>query len=98
MWLDDFPEKRHHTIAVQAKIFEKTDIMFIRVLKNLVDGLSEVWVRVGQYWPVPYKSSITEARQKIGSEVISHRWLLGHWAVRSPLALAKPSLKFLLYD
>ena len=31
------------------------------VLKNLVDGLSEAWVRVGQYWRVPCKSSITEA-------------------------------------
>ena len=32
------------------------------VLKNLVDGLSTSWVRVGQYWRVPCKSSITEAR------------------------------------
>ena len=32
------------------------------VLKNLVDGLSETWVRVGKYWRVPCKSSITEAR------------------------------------
>jgi hypothetical protein len=31
------------------------------VLKNLVDGLSESWVRVGKYWRVPCKSSITEA-------------------------------------
>lgn len=36
------------------------------VLKNLVDGLSEAWVRVGQYWKVPCKSSITEARQRVG--------------------------------
>jgi hypothetical protein len=42
------------------------------VLKNLVDGLSEKWVRVGQYWRVPCKSSITEARQRIGCGVISH--------------------------
>ena len=41
------------------------------VLKNLVDGLSEAWVRVGQYWRVPCKSSITEARQRIGSEVMN---------------------------
>lgn len=28
------------------------------VLKNLVDGLSTSWVRVGQYWRVPCKSSM----------------------------------------
>ncbi|AUB40277.1 hypothetical protein COO91_06286 [Nostoc flagelliforme CCNUN1] len=28
--MDDFPEKRLHTIAVQAEIFEQTDIMFMR--------------------------------------------------------------------
>jgi hypothetical protein len=42
------------------------------VLKNLVDGLSEVWIRVGQYWRVPSKSSITEARQRVGCRVMSH--------------------------
>jgi hypothetical protein len=41
------------------------------VLKNLVDGLSEAWVRVGQYWRVPCKSSITEARQRVGPQVMS---------------------------
>ncbi|NEO17816.1 MULTISPECIES: IS4 family transposase [unclassified Moorena] len=52
------------------------------VLKNLVDGLSEAWVRVGKYWRVPCKSSITEARQRIGCQVISR---LFH-SVVSPLA------------
>ena len=52
------------------------------VLKNLVDGWSEAWVRVGQYWRVPCKSSITEARQRIGSEVMNR---LFHLVVR-PLA------------
>ena len=52
------------------------------VLKNLVDGLSEAWVRVGQYWQVPCKSSITEARQRIGPQVMSR---LFHLIVR-PLA------------
>jgi hypothetical protein len=41
------------------------------VLKNLVDGLSTRWVRVGQYWRVPCKSSITEARQRVGPRVMS---------------------------
>lgn len=49
------------------------------MLKNLVDGLSEAWVRVGQYWKVPCKSSITEARQPVGPQVISR---LFHQVVR----------------
>lgn len=55
------------------------------VLKNLVDGLSEAWVRVGQYWRVPCKSSITEARQRIGPQVMCR---LFHLLVR-PLATAQ---------
>jgi len=55
------------------------------VLKNLVDGLSEAWVRVGQYWKVPCKSSITEARQRVGPRVMSQ---LFHQVVR-PLATAQ---------
>lgn len=31
------------------------------VLKNLIDGMSEAWVKVGKYWRVPYKSAITQA-------------------------------------
>jgi hypothetical protein len=49
------------------------------VLKNLVDGLSEAGVRVGQYWRVPCKSSITEARQRVGSQVMTR---LFHQVVR----------------
>ncbi len=52
------------------------------VLKNLVDGLSEAWVRGGKYWRVPCKSSITEARQRVGSQVMTQ---LFHQVVR-PLA------------
>jgi Insertion element 4 transposase N-terminal/Transposase DDE domain len=40
------------------------------VLKNLVDGLSEAWVKVGEYWQAPSKSSITEARQRVGAGVM----------------------------
>lgn len=61
------------------------------VLKNLVDGLSEAWVRVGQYWRVPCKSSITEARQRIGSEVMNR---LFHLVVH-PLATAQTPGAFL---
>lgn len=57
------------------------------VLKNLVDGLSESWVRVGQYWRVPCKSSITEARQRIGCGVMSR---LFHLVVRPCATLETP--------
>ncbi len=41
------------------------------VLKNLVDGVSTAWVRVGQYWRVPCKSTFPEARQRVGPRVMS---------------------------
>lgn len=52
------------------------------VLKNLVHGLSAQWVRLEQSWKKPSKSSISEARQRIGPQVMSH---LFH-AVARPLA------------
>src|SRR4028118_680345 len=61
------------------------------VLKNLVDGLSEAWVRVGQYWKVPCKASITEARQRVGPQVMNR---LFHQVVR-PLATDKTIGAFL---
>lgn len=61
------------------------------VLKNLVDGLSEAWVRVGRYWRIPCKSSITEARQRVGPQVMSR---LFHQVVR-PLATAETPGAFL---
>ncbi|MBD2532998.1 transposase domain-containing protein, partial [Nostoc flagelliforme FACHB-838] len=39
------------------------------VLKNLIDGLSEAWIKVGKYWRVPCKSAITQARQRLGARV-----------------------------
>lgn len=41
------------------------------VLKNLIDGMSEAWVKVGKYWRVPCKSAITQARQRLGAGVMS---------------------------
>jgi hypothetical protein len=40
------------------------------VLKNLVDGLSVQWIRLSQYWKVPNSASITEARQRLGAQVM----------------------------
>ncbi len=41
------------------------------VLKNLVNGLSREWTRLGQYWKVPTSSSISEARQRLGCRAMS---------------------------
>jgi hypothetical protein len=43
----------------------------VDVLKNLVTGLSGQWIRLCQRWKVPTKSSISEARQRVGPQVMS---------------------------
>lgn len=40
------------------------------VLKNLVDGLSIQWTRLSQYWKVPNSASISEARARLGCQVM----------------------------
>lgn len=61
------------------------------VLKNLVNGLSRQWTRLGQYWKVPSSSSISEARQRLGCWAMSR---LFHKIVR-PLATAQTPGAFL---
>lgn len=39
------------------------------VLKNLVNGLSRQWTKLGKYWRVPNSASITEARQRVGCQL-----------------------------
>ena len=41
------------------------------VLKNLVNGLSKQWTKLGQSWKTPVSSSITEARQRLGCQAMS---------------------------
>ncbi|GAC1457137.1 MAG: IS4 family transposase [Chamaesiphon sp.] len=41
------------------------------VLKNLVNGLSRQWTRLGKYWKVPNSASISEARQRVGCRVLT---------------------------
>lgn len=41
------------------------------VVKNLVNGLSRQWTRIGKYWRVPNSGSISEARQRVGCRVMS---------------------------
>lgn len=40
------------------------------VLKNLVDGMSTEWTRLSQYWQVPNSASMSEARQRLGYQVM----------------------------
>lgn len=54
----------------------------VDVLKNLADGWSNQWIRLGQWWRVPSKSAISEARQRVGPQVMS--WLFA--LVARPLA------------
>ena len=41
------------------------------VLKNLVNGLSRQWTRLGKYWKVPNSASISEARMRVGCRVLT---------------------------
>ena len=61
------------------------------VLKNLIDGLSQAWVKVGKYWRFPCKSAITQARQRLGPRVMSQ---LFHRLVR-PMATTETLGAFL---
>lgn len=49
------------------------------VLKNLIDGLSETWVKVGKYWRVSCKSAITQARQRLSPRVMSQLFDCESW-------------------
>lgn len=42
------------------------------VLKNLIDGVNDAWIKLGKYWRVPCKSAITQARQRLGPRVMSN--------------------------
>ncbi len=61
------------------------------VLKNLIDGMSEAWIKVGKYWRMPCKSAITQARQRLGARVMSD---LFHRLVR-PMATIETMFAFL---
>ena len=54
------------------------------VLKNLVNGLSRQWTKLGKYWRVPNSASITIARQRVGCRVMSQLF------VRTVQPLATP--------
>ena len=61
------------------------------VLKNLIDGLNEVWLKNGKYWKTPCKAAITKARKRLGPLVMSQ---LFHQLVR-PMATTETVGAFL---
>ncbi|MBW4541601.1 MAG: IS4 family transposase [Myxacorys chilensis ATA2-1-KO14] len=61
------------------------------VLKNLVDGLSVQWTRLSQYWKVPNSASISEARARLGCQVMRQLFV----QVARPLATPETPGAFL---
>ena len=72
----------HLVVALVIAMHLWSDDCLVDVLKNLMDGLSRQWIRLTQRWRVPSKSSITEARQRVGPQVMSQLFS----AVARPLA------------
>ena len=54
------------------------------VLKNLVNGLSRQWTKLGKYWRVPNSASITIARQRVGCRVMSRLFAQTVGALATP--------------
>lgn len=48
----------------------------VDVFKNLVNGLSTQWIRQAKRWKLPGKSSISEARTRVGCQVMSRLFAL----------------------
>lgn len=67
-------------LVIAMHLWSKTSL--VDVLKNLVEGMGVQWIRLGQRWQVPRKSSISEARQRVGPQVMSRLFTL----VARPLA------------
>ena len=70
-------EKRHRQEAAQlvvclviARSLWSKDSMR-DVLKNLIDGLNEAWVKIGNNWRILCQSAITQPRQRLGAGVLS---------------------------
>ena len=70
-------EKRHRALPSQLvvclivamSLWSKDSMR--DVLKNLIDGLNEVWLKTGRYWKIPCKAAITKARKRLGCLVMS---------------------------
>lgn len=81
----------HLVVALVIAMHLWSDNSLVDVLRNLIDGLNRQWIRLTQRWRVPSKSSITEARQRVGPQVMSH---LFH-SVARPLATPETPGAFL---
>jgi hypothetical protein len=53
------------TLVIAMSLWSRDSMR--NVLKNLVDGLTEAWVKVGKYWRVPMFISNYSSSTKIGS-------------------------------
>jgi hypothetical protein len=81
----------HLVVALVIAMSLWSQDSIVDVLKNLVDGWSNQWIRLGQRWRIPRKSSISEARQRVGSQVMSRLFAL----VARPLATPETPGAFL---
>ena len=70
-------EKRHRllpthliiALVIALNLWSKDSVE--DVLKNLVQGLSATWIPKGFRWKMPSKSSVSEARQRVGCAVMT---------------------------
>ncbi len=56
-------------LVIALSLWSKDSV--VDVLKNLVQGLSAKWIPLGMKWKTPSKSSISEARQRVGCAVMT---------------------------
>ena len=66
----------HLVIALVIAMSLWSTDSIVDVLKNLVSGLNIKWIRLAQRWKTPSKSSISEARQRVGCQVMSRLFAL----------------------
>lgn len=89
-------EKRHRALPSQLVVCLLVAMSLwskdsVDVLKNLIDGLNEVWLKTGKFWKTPCKAAITKARKRLGPSVMSQ---LFHQLVR-PMATTETVGAFL---
>ncbi len=56
-------------LVIALSLWSKDSV--VDVLKNLLQGLSAKWIPLGMKWKTPSKSSISEARQRVGCAVMT---------------------------
>lgn len=81
----------HLVVALVIALSLWSTESIVDVLKNLVSGLNPQWIRMDKRWKTPSKSSISEARGRIGCFVLSRLFEL----VVRPLATTQTPGAFL---